>query len=307
MIVSVVGIGPMPGMSPKTPRSNATSIGRRSCDPCISTLKDGMRYERAVSMSWSALSTCSAAFATLRLLASPRAIASSSDSVCADEEAADSVVRPAKMSASGRCFMMSGLPSSAVHRQGNWCASRCGGAASGGNALKTQGVTRRQPNGYRLSIDRSPACKVRIDLQTADGCSNDWRILPRRKGMRPQTNIDTFIAAYPPEVRVLIGATRKVLAEAFPGAAETLDESARLLGYSYGPGYKGVVCTLILSRTGVKIGVVRGSELPDPKGLLEGSGKVHRHVALKSPTDLKRPGLKPLLKAALAAWKARNA
>ena len=125
--------------------------------------------------------------------------------------------------------------------------------------------------------------------------------------MRSPTNIDTFIAVYPPEVRVLIGAARKFVAEAFPGATETLDETARLIAYSYGPGYKGVVCTLILSRTGVKVGVVRGSELPDPKGLLEGSGKVHRHVALKSPADLERPGLKPLLKAVLAAWKARNA
>ena len=119
--------------------------------------------------------------------------------------------------------------------------------------------------------------------------------------------IDTFIAEYPPEVRVLIGAARRCLAEAFPGSAETLDESARMIAYSYGPGYKGLVCTLILSRTGAKIGVVRGSELPDPKGLLEGSGKVHRHVALKSPADLKRPGLKALLKTSLSAWKARNA
>ena len=125
--------------------------------------------------------------------------------------------------------------------------------------------------------------------------------------MRSHHDIDTFIAVYPPEVRVLIRAARRFLAEALPGSAETLDEPARVIGYSYGPGYKGLVCTLILSRTGVKVGVVRGSELPDPRGLLDGSGKVHRHVAVKSPADLKRPGLKPLLKAALSAWKARNA
>jgi hypothetical protein len=120
------------------------------------------------------------------------------------------------------------------------------------------------------------------------------------------SGIDTFIADYPSDVRVLIGAARKFVAEAFPGSTETLDESGRLIGYSYGPGYKGLVCTMILSRAGVKLGVVRGSELPDPNGLLEGAGKVHRHVALKSPADLKRPGLKRLLKRALAAWKARN-
>lgn len=74
----------------------------------------------------------------------------------------------------------------------------------------------------------------------------------------------------------------------------------------YGPGYKGLVCTLILSRIGVKLGVVRGSELPDPKHLLEGSGKVHRYVQLTSPADVKRPGLKTLVAAAYEAWKGRS-
>ena len=96
------------------------------------------------------------------------------------------------------------------------------------------------------------------------------------------------------------------LPEAFPGAAETLDQSAKVIGYSYGPGYKGVVCTLILSRTGVKVGIVRGSELPDPKHLMQGSGKIHRHVVLQTVTDLTRPGLKALLKSALSAWHERN-
>ena len=60
-----------------------------------------------------------------------------------------------------------------------------------------------------------------------------------------------------------------------------------MIAYSYGPGCKGLVCTLILSRKGVKLGIVRGSELPDPKQLLEGSGKVHRFVQLNAPADLK--------------------
>jgi hypothetical protein len=125
--------------------------------------------------------------------------------------------------------------------------------------------------------------------------------------MPAPSTIDRFLADYPPDVRVLAGATRRFLAKAFPGSTETLDVTARLIAYSYGPGYKGLVCTLLLSRSGVKIGVVHGAALPDPKGLLEGSGKVHRHVALKTPADLERPGLKSLLKASLVAWRARNA
>jgi hypothetical protein len=120
-------------------------------------------------------------------------------------------------------------------------------------------------------------------------------------------DIESFLAAYPLQVRDVALAARDYLAEALPGAAETLDGSAKLLGYGYGSGYKGLVCTLLLSQTGVKLGIARGSELPDPKQLMQGSGKVHRHVQLRTIADLKQPGLKPLLKAALAACKKRNA
>src|SRR6516225_3692938 len=124
--------------------------------------------------------------------------------------------------------------------------------------------------------------------------------------MSKATDPETFLAAYPPDVRELALATRDLLADALPGAAETIDASAKLFGYGYGPGYKGLVCTLLLSKTGVKIGIARGSELPDPMHLMQGNGKVHRHVQLQTIADLKQPGLKPLLKAALSAWKERN-
>jgi hypothetical protein len=53
----------------------------------------------------------------------------------------------------------------------------------------------------------------------------------------------------------------------------------------------------------VKLGIVRGTALPDPHGLMEGTGKVHRYVVLVKLADLKRPGLKQLLKTAFAAWR----
>src|SRR5436190_23734344 len=100
-------------------------------------------------------------------------------------------------------------------------------------------------------------------------------------------------------------ATRDFLAAILPGSEETLDESAKVIGYGYGPGYKGLVCTLIPSKTGAKIGIARGAALPDPKHLMQGKGKVHRHVPLRTPADLKQPDLMPLLKEALTAWKKR--
>ena len=124
--------------------------------------------------------------------------------------------------------------------------------------------------------------------------------------MSEKTKIETFLASYPSEVRDLALAARRMLLGALPNSKETLDESARVIGFGYGPGYKNCVCTLIMSQKGVKLGIAYGATMPDPERLLQGAGKVHRHVALQSIADLKQPGVKPLVKAALAAWKDRT-
>jgi hypothetical protein len=118
--------------------------------------------------------------------------------------------------------------------------------------------------------------------------------------------VEALLESYPPAVRTLARAARKFVRDTVPGLDETVDNKARLLGYGYGTGYRGMVCTLILSKAGVKLGLFRGAELPDPRGLLEGSGKVHRHVPLVDAADLRRPGLKPLLTAAARAARART-
>ena len=81
--------------------------------------------------------------------------------------------------------------------------------------------------------------------------------------------------------------------------------AARLISYAHGPGYKGAVCTIILSKTGIKLGLIGGAALADPHGLLAGSGKVHRHVQLHTLEDLRRPGLQQLVLDASAACRRR--
>jgi hypothetical protein len=118
-------------------------------------------------------------------------------------------------------------------------------------------------------------------------------------------NFEQFLASYPPEVQNLAHEARKCLQTWLPRVEETVDNSAPVIGYKYGPGYKGVVCTLILSKSGVKLGLARASEQPDPHSLLEGRGKVHRYIQLKTETDLQKAGVKQMVKAVHAAWKKR--
>ncbi len=68
-----------------------------------------------------------------------------------------------------------------------------------------------------------------------------------------------------------------------------------------------MICTIIPSKKGIKLGFYKGSGLPDPAGLLTGSGKVHRYVEIKSEASLKDKALKNLMTEALKAYKQRMA
>jgi hypothetical protein len=118
--------------------------------------------------------------------------------------------------------------------------------------------------------------------------------------------VDTLVARYPPAVQAVAAGARRLIRRLLPRVDETADASGGLIGYGYGPGYKGSVCTLILGKSGVKVGLVRGAELDDPLGLLAGAGKVHRHIQLKTPADLERPGVSELIAATDAAWRERT-
>ena len=118
--------------------------------------------------------------------------------------------------------------------------------------------------------------------------------------------LDEFLDTYPDAVRKVALEARKFIVAALPGAQEMVDVPDKVIGYGFGPGYADLICTIILSKGGVKLGIVRSAELPDPKGVLEGNGKLHRYVTLSEASDLKKPGVKQLLKAAVDAWKKRS-
>src|SRR3954468_9092577 len=111
----------------------------------------------------------------------------------------------------------------------------------------------------------------------------------------------TFFGRYPGKVSEMAASLRDVIRNAVPDASETLDQSGRIVGYAVGPGYAGLVCTIIPSKTGVKLGIVRGATLADPHGLLAGSGRTHRYVQLDELVDLRRVGIAKLIRAAARA------
>jgi hypothetical protein len=129
----------------------------------------------------------------------------------------------------------------------------------------------------------------------------------KKKPSPPTRTLKEMLAPYPRDVQSLARATRALMMDVLPKVEETVDSSGPYITYGYAPGYKGVVSYITVSQTGVKLGVARGTSLPDPKKLLKGSGKANRHVMIKTADDLEMPGLRQLIRAALAAWKKEHA
>jgi hypothetical protein len=115
-----------------------------------------------------------------------------------------------------------------------------------------------------------------------------------------------LLASYPPQSRRLVLATRTFVLKTVSGAIETVDAKAKVIGYGFGTRYADTICTIMPTKIGATLGIGWGTELPDPERLLEGAGKVHRHVKLKQESDLERPALKALLEAGVARWKKKQ-
>jgi hypothetical protein len=118
--------------------------------------------------------------------------------------------------------------------------------------------------------------------------------------------IADYFQEYPPEAAELAVSLRRVVQDALPDAREELDRSGHVVGYNFGSGYAGLMATIIMSQSGVKLGLVGSADLPDPARLLEGTGKRHRYISFKKPADFHRAGIRDLLLAARARWQAQS-
>ena len=115
--------------------------------------------------------------------------------------------------------------------------------------------------------------------------------------------LDAFFSDRDDTVRALALASRDLVLKVFPDAIETAEGNE--LGYGFDSGYQGLVFTISLVRAGVNLGVYGGASLDDPARLLEGTGKVHRHVKIRNTAALNNQ-LHELLRHALDRRRAQR-
>ena len=106
--------------------------------------------------------------------------------------------------------------------------------------------------------------------------------------------VEQFLSSYEPEVRELASGARALVHRLVPDAKEKLLLPWKTVAY----GRTGKFCAVSPHKGWVNVQFHSGSSLPDPCGLLQGTGKSMRHVKLTVPPDLESQALAELIRAA---------
>ena len=110
-----------------------------------------------------------------------------------------------------------------------------------------------------------------------------------------------LLRPYREPIQKLALVTRKLILEEAPEASEFVYEVYTIADhftFTERPSDAFVFTTT--HANWVNLGFNFGSLLPDPHGLLRGDGKLIRHVRITQATDLDAPGVRELVRAAIA-------
>jgi hypothetical protein len=115
----------------------------------------------------------------------------------------------------------------------------------------------------------------------------------------PNAEFSTFLSRFPPEIVALVKKCLPKLRRAFPGSYELVYDYSNSLVVAFGMserGYEAIVAMAIFPRW---VRLYFDKSLPDPEGILEGSGAKVRSVILKDASDLDHGDIQTMIKAAI--------
>ena len=118
----------------------------------------------------------------------------------------------------------------------------------------------------------------------------------------PATQLNTLIARFDPAIQKVVRQARTKLRKRMPAAVELVYDNYNALAIAYGSSERrgDWIVSLAVYARGVNLYFIYGVALPDPHGLLQGSGNQGRFVRLESAAMLDRREIDDLLKAAIA-------
>jgi len=116
----------------------------------------------------------------------------------------------------------------------------------------------------------------------------------------PPRDLVRFLKPYDRDIRDLALELRALVLEEMAPCYENIYDaySAVAIGYGTSDRLSDGIFHIAVYSNHVNLGFNDGASLDDPKGILQGSGKLIRHITIKTPEDLERPELRAYIRRA---------
>ena len=109
-------------------------------------------------------------------------------------------------------------------------------------------------------------------------------------GVTAKKSKSMYVKDENPSLRAVVAGLKKVVKELVPGTKETVNAWGVPTFVAQNP-----FAFYMVGKKHVTFGFPFATSLPDPEGLLEGTGKNMRHVKLRTSEDLDKKGLRELI------------
>jgi len=121
----------------------------------------------------------------------------------------------------------------------------------------------------------------------------------------PEAQLRSWINRFEPKDQKLIRSMRTALRKRFPTANELAYDYTSHVVIGYSPSDRGIESIVAFDARpeGMRLYLMQGPQLPDPKKLLMGSGKQARYVSLETAGKLAHPDVEALIVAAIGRSK----
>ena len=124
---------------------------------------------------------------------------------------------------------------------------------------------------------------------------------PDGRELSPEAELRSFINRFDPKEQKLFRSVRTAVRKRFPTVNELAYDYPNSVVISYSPTNRGIeaIVALAAQADGVFLYLSHGPQLPDPKNLLQGSGKQTRFIQVDAASQLGHPDMEALIVAAI--------
>ena len=118
---------------------------------------------------------------------------------------------------------------------------------------------------------------------------------------RLEADVDRLLAEHSTELQAIEQALRATIRGESPDLVERVDFGNKLIAFGRSMEMRGLLFAIIAHQTWVNLQLADGADLPDPDGVIEGTGKRIRHVKIRSVGAASSDPVVAAIRAQLAA------